>query len=140
MIDATFSIRKMQTLHLGVEAKDQNLDRSYQPCLSFTSPNYIIIRFCDQGNNRNVVKISKLTIFRLGWGRHFVPPHLKHSISSKLLGVWSYCFVTFLSMYFPFRKVQFPPINSHVFCHCNHATFWLPFENSILHCFSSIST
>ena len=38
---------------------------------------------------------------------HFVPPHLNHSISPKRLGVWSYCFVTFLSMYFPLRKVQF---------------------------------
>ena len=35
------------------------------------------------------------------------PPHLNHSISSKRLGVWSYCFVTFLSMYFPLRKAQF---------------------------------
>ena len=34
------------------------------------------------------------------------PPHQNHSISSKRLRVWSYCFVTFLSMYFPFRKVQ----------------------------------
>ena len=34
-------------------------------------------------------------------------PYLNHCISSKRLGVWSYCFVTFLSMYFPFRKVQF---------------------------------
>ena len=40
-------------------------------------------------------------------GGHFVPPHLNHSISSKRLGVWSYCFVTFLYMYFPLRKVQF---------------------------------
>ena len=41
--------------------------------------------------------------------RHFVPlpPHLNHSISSKRLGVWSYCFRTFLSMYFPFRQVHF---------------------------------
>ena len=39
---------------------------------------------------------------------HFVPPpHQNHSISSKRLRVWSYCFVTFLSMYFPLRKVQF---------------------------------
>ena len=38
---------------------------------------------------------------------HKVPPHLNHSISSKRLGVSSYCFVTFLSMYFPLRKVQF---------------------------------
>ena len=40
----------------------------------------------------------------------FVPPHLNHSISSKKkkrLGVWSYCFVTFLSMYFTLGKVQF---------------------------------
>ena len=35
-----------------------------------------------------------------------MPPHLNHSISSKRLGVWSYCFVTFY-MYIPFRKVQF---------------------------------
>ena len=34
-------------------------------------------------------------------------PHLNDSISSKRLGVWIYCFVTFLSMYFPLRKVQF---------------------------------
>ena len=34
-------------------------------------------------------------------------PHLNHSISSQRLGVWSYCFLTFLSMYFPLRKVQF---------------------------------
>ena len=33
-------------------------------------------------------------------------PHLNPSISSQRLGVWNYCFVTFLSMYFPFRKVQ----------------------------------
>ena len=36
---------------------------------------------------------------------HVVPPHLNHNISSKRLGVWSYCFVTFLSMYFPLSKV-----------------------------------
>ena len=35
------------------------------------------------------------------------PLRQNRSISSKRLGVWSYCFVTFLSMYFPFRKVQF---------------------------------
>ena len=35
------------------------------------------------------------------------PHKKKHSISSKRLGVWSYCFVTFLSMYLPLRKVQF---------------------------------
>ena len=37
-----------------------------------------------------------------------LPPltHLNHSISSKWLRVWSYCFVTFLSRYFPFRKFQ----------------------------------
>ena len=40
-------------------------------------------------------------------GGHFVPPHLYHSISPKRLGVWSYCLVNFLSMYIPFRKVQF---------------------------------
>ena len=40
-------------------------------------------------------------------GGTLCPPHLYHSISSKRLGVWSYCFVTFLSMRFPFRKVQF---------------------------------
>ena len=34
-------------------------------------------------------------------------PSLNHSISSKRLGVWSYCFVTFLSIYFPIRKVHF---------------------------------
>ena len=33
-------------------------------------------------------------------------PYLNHSISSKRLGVSSYYFVTFLSMYFPSRKVQ----------------------------------
>ena len=38
---------------------------------------------------------------------HIVPPHQNHSTSSKQLVVWIYCFVTFLSMYFPFRKVQF---------------------------------
>ena len=38
---------------------------------------------------------------------HIVPPHKSHSISSKWLEVWSYYFVTFLSMHFPFRKVQF---------------------------------
>ena len=36
-----------------------------------------------------------------------MPPHQNHSISSKQLWVWSYCFVTFLFMHFPFRKVQF---------------------------------
>ena len=40
-------------------------------------------------------------------GGHFVPPHLYHSISPKRLGVWSYCLANFLSMYIPFRKVQF---------------------------------
>ena len=38
---------------------------------------------------------------------HFMPPHLNHSMFSKQLGVWSYLFVTFLSMYILFRKVQF---------------------------------
>ena len=36
-----------------------------------------------------------------------MPPHLYHSISPKRLGVWSYYLVNFLSMYIPFRKVQF---------------------------------
>ena len=46
------------------------------------------------------------------YNQYFTPhesskaPHLNHSISSKRLGVWSYCFVNFLSMHFPFRKVQ----------------------------------
>ena len=35
------------------------------------------------------------------------PPQLYHSISPKRLGVWSSCLVNFLSMYIPFRKVQF---------------------------------
>ena len=48
---------------------------------------------------------SFLTLSRPGG--HFVPPHLNHSISSKRLGLWSYCLVTFLSMSFSFRKVQF---------------------------------
>ena len=74
-------------------------------------------------------------------GEHFMPPHLNHSISSKRLGVWSYCFVTFLSMYFTFRKVQFhQPKSPHVCCHGNHTTFRLNFENYNIHCFSSIST
>ena len=34
-------------------------------------------------------------------------PYQNHSTVSKRLGVLSYCFVTFISMYFPFRKVQF---------------------------------
>ena len=38
---------------------------------------------------------------------HIVSPHQNHSISSKRLRVWSYCFLTFLSGNFPFRKVQF---------------------------------
>ena len=38
---------------------------------------------------------------------HFVPPYLNHSISSKRLGVWSDCFVAFISLYFSLRKVQF---------------------------------
>ena len=36
---------------------------------------------------------------------HCAPSHQNHSISSKR--VWSYCFVTFLSRYLPFRKAQF---------------------------------
>ena len=36
-----------------------------------------------------------------------MPPHLNHRISSKRLGLWNYRFVTLLSMYIPFRKVQF---------------------------------
>ena len=39
--------------------------------------------------------------------RPLCAPHLNHNISSKRLRVRSYCFVTFLSMYFPLRKVQF---------------------------------
>ena len=70
---------------------------------------------------------------------HFVPPHLNHSISSKRLGVWSYCFVTFFFV-FSIRKSSVPPISPHVCCHGNHTTFWLIFENSNLQCFSSIST
>ena len=50
-------------------------------------------------------KSFELTLSRPGG--HFVPPHLNHSISSKRLGVWSYGFVNFRFMYFPFRKVQF---------------------------------
>ena len=34
-------------------------------------------------------------------------PNLNYSITSKRLGVCSYCFVTFLSVYFPLRKVRF---------------------------------
>ena len=69
---------------------------------------------------------------------HFVPPHRNHSISSKRLGVWSYCFVTFFSMYFLFRK----------FCSTNQPSCMLPwqpyhfqlnFENSKLHCFQVFS-
>ena len=44
---------------------------------------------------------------RRGRGPTLCPPHQNHSISSKRLGVWIYCVVTFLSMYFPFRKVHF---------------------------------
>ena len=35
------------------------------------------------------------------------PTHQNRSISSKRLGVLSFCFVTFLPMYFPLGKVQF---------------------------------
>ena len=35
---------------------------------------------------------------------HIVPLHQFHSISSKRLGVWSFCFVSFLSRNFPFSK------------------------------------
>ena len=48
---------------------------------------------------------TELTLSRQGG--HFVLFHLYHSIYLKRLGVWSCCFVTFLSMYFSFRKVQF---------------------------------
>ena len=40
-------------------------------------------------------------------GGTLCPPHLYHSISPKRLEAWSYCLVNFLSMYIPFRKVQF---------------------------------
>ena len=63
-----------------------------------------------------------------------VPPHLNHSISSKRLGVWSYCFVT-LFYAFPIQKCLLPPISRHVCCHDNHATFRLIFENSNLQFF-----
>ena len=52
-----------------------------------------------------VVTFMALSLSRPGG--HFVPPPLNHNISSNRLGVWTYCFVTFLSMYFPLRKVQF---------------------------------
>ena len=71
---------------------------------------------------------------------HFVPPHLNHSISSKRLGFWSYGFVNFRFMYLPFRKVQ---VHQSVPMYVAMATmqlFWLIFENSNRHCFSSIST
>ena len=51
--------------------------------------------------NRNLNSIQILTLSRPGGGAQ------NHSISSKRLGVWSYCFVTFVYMYIPFRKVQF---------------------------------
>ena len=57
--------------------------------------------------------VAMATYMRAEWltlsrpGGTLCPPHLYHSISSKRLGVWSYCFVNFLSMYIPFRKVQF---------------------------------
>ena len=38
---------------------------------------------------------------------YVVPPQQNPSICSKRLGVWSFCFVTFLSRNFPFRKIQF---------------------------------
>ena len=39
-------------------------------------------------------------------GGPIVPPHQNHSMSLKRLGVWSFCFVTFLSINFPLRKVH----------------------------------
>ena len=45
-----------------------------------------------------------LTLFRPGW--HIVPPYKNHRISSKRLGVWSFCFMNFLSSIFPYRKFQ----------------------------------
>ena len=51
--------------------------------------------------------VMALTLSKRGGGGTFCPPHLYHSISSKRLEVWSYCLVKFLSMYIPFRKVQF---------------------------------
>ena len=40
-------------------------------------------------------------------GGTLCPPYQNHRISSKRLGVWSSCFMNFLSGNFPFRKVQF---------------------------------
>ena len=40
-------------------------------------------------------------------GGHIVPLYQNHRISSKRLGVWSFCFMTYLCDKFPFRKFQF---------------------------------
>ena len=47
---------------------------------------------------------SVLTLSRPG---AHCAPYQNHRISSKRLGVWSFCFMTFLSGKFPFQKFQF---------------------------------
>ena len=68
----------------------------------------------------------------------FVPPHLNHSISSKRLGLWSYFFVTFLSMYFPWSYVQFHQPALMDVAMATMQAFIL--ENWNRQCLSSIST
>ena len=69
----------------------------------------------------------------------FVPPspksqHIFKTAWSLELLLWDF------SLYvYSIQKSSVPPISRQVCCHGNHANFGLIFENSNIHCFSSIS-
>ena len=98
---------------------------------------------------RPIVATSGGIFDRLGWllqqilkplsrsGGTFCPPHKNPSISSKRLGVWSYCFVTFFYAFF-IQKSSVPLISPRVLPWQPYNFFIL--ENLNRRCFSSIST
>ena len=88
-----------------------------------------------QSHTQSTLLFLPLTLSRQGG--HFVPPHLYHSISSKRLGVWSYCFVKFILCILLSEKFSYTNQPSRMLSWqpCNFSAF----ENSNLVCFSSIS-
>ena len=91
----------------------------------------------DKGPEPGGFKFSRALTPSSPGERNIVPTYQNHSICSKLLGVWSSCFGTFLSGNFSFRNFS-SLISPYVCHHGNHTTVEHNSENSILDCFSSI--
>ena len=68
-------------------------------------PDWVLLIFKELSPHTNLQRNNNLNPVQARG--YIVPPPLNRSISSKRLGVRSFCFVTFLSWNFPFRKVQF---------------------------------